>query len=252
MSPAAVTLPPRVPWADFMAGWRWSQGEHLTVIGPTGTGKTTLLRAVSVKRYDAGGAVAVLATKSRDTNLTRWAREDGLTVVQSWPPAAPWFRRTPPDPAPGVPWDHRVMVWPRLVNPDVDLDAMAETHRRALLAMFAAGNWCIVAEELWYLVAELGLGRLLKAHWSQGRSAGLTIAGATQRPVDIPLLAYSSATHLFFFRDNDDVNLARIQGIGGLSSRVIRESVRALPSHDVLHVNTRTGAITRTRVAVKG
>lgn len=244
---------PRVPWADFMRAWTWNAGEHLTVVGPTGTGKTTLLRACLVKRYEARGRVVVLATKPRDRNLSAWAREDGLHVARSWPPAVPWYRQTPADVAwPGVapvPWDHRVMLWPHLRHPD-DVPNMAEQHRRALGELFAEGAACVVAEELWYLCERLGLAELLKEHWSQGRSLGLTLAGATQRPVDIPLLAYSSATHLFFFGDNDEVNLRRIQGLGGLSSQLVRDTVRALPFHDVLYVNTRRRVVIRTRVAV--
>ena len=188
-----------------------------------------------------------------DATLSRWAKEDGLTIAREWPPARPWWKAEPDDVSwPGVapvPWDRRVMLWPHLRHPD-DVPAMADTHRRALGELFAEGNVCVVAEELWYLVERLGLGEYLKELWSQGRSLGLTLAGGTQRPVDIPLLAYSSATHLFFFGDNDEVNLRRVQGLGGLSSSLIRDTVRALPFHDVLYVNTRKRVVIRTRVAV--
>lgn len=252
MTVAPLALP-LIPWATFFRHWTWRAGEHLTVIGPTGTGKTTLLRACLVKRYEARGRVVVLATKPKDAVLSQWAKDDGLTVARQWPPAAPWWRSEPEDVRwPGVapvPWDRRVMLWPHLRHPD-DVPAMAATHRRALGEIFTQGATCVVAEELWYLVDRLGLGELLKEHWSQGRSLGLTLAGGTQRPVDIPLLAYSSATHLFFFGDNDEVNLRRIQGLGGLSSSLIRETVRALPFHDCLYVNTRKRVVLRTRVTV--
>lgn len=244
----AAELPPRVPFDVFMRHWRWEQGEHVTVVGPTGTGKTTLIRALMVKRYDAGGAVAVLATKPRDANLTRWAREDGLTVVREWPPSWPWWKRTPED-VDGVPWDRRVMVWPHLRGAE-DVPHMAAVHRRALGDTFAEGSWCVVAEELHYLSDVLRLDDELVTAWTQGRSNGVSIIGGTQRPVNIPLYAYSSATHLFFFGDNDEVNLARIQGLGGLSGGVVRETVRALPFHDVLYVNTRRRVMLRTRVTV--
>lgn len=237
---------PWVDWADFFAAWRWAAGEHVTVIGPTGTGKSTLQRALLHKRYEAGGAVCVLGTKTVDRTLDRWAREDGLTRVDTWPPRWPghWWDRPR-----GDAWARRVMLWPRIHEP-ADLYASADLFRRAMVGMFTQGHWCLVADELWWLADQLGLADELKAWWSQGRSAGLTVLGATQRPVSIPLLAYNSATHLFLFSDNDEANLARISGLGGLSSARVREMVRGLPFHDVLYVNTRLRVVLRTRVPV--
>lgn len=244
---------PFTPWDQFMARWRWAQGEHVTVIGPTGTGKTTLIRAIMPKRYDAAAAVAVLATKPVDKGLESWARTDHLAIVRDFPP-----RRFPPPPnvvTPNgtvVPWKRRIMIWPRVKGMPLDqIDAhVADVHRRAMTGMFWQGGWCVVGEELWELT-RIGLARELEQLWSQGRSAGLTVVGATQRPVDIPLLAYNSASHLFMFADNDDVNLRRLQGIGGMNGRDIQAMVRALPLHDVLYIGTRTRELIRTRVPVR-
>ena len=242
----SVELPPFVEWEDFYARWRWNQGEHVTVIGPTGTGKTTVMRALLPKRYEAGGSVCVVGTKTRDSTLVEWAKADGLTRVKSWPPKWPgwWWDR----PA-GDEWAGRVMLWPKLNTPE-DIYDMADVVRTAMGSMFTAGNWCVVADELWYWCAEMGLSHELKTWWSQGRSAGLTVVGSTQRPADIPLLAYDSATHLFFFNDSDENNLKRVSGLGGLPSRETREIVRALPFHDVLYINTRLRVMLRTRVPV--
>lgn len=216
------------------------------MIGPTGTGKSTVLRAILPRRYDAGGSVCVVGTKTRDATLDAWARHDHLTRVDTWPPRWPgrWWNRPPTDD-----WSRRVMLWPRL-HTMADVRDMGELVRHAMDSMFVAGGWCLVADELWYWCAEMGLAHELKTWWSQGRSAGLTLVGATQRPVDIPLLAYNSATHLFLFSDNDEANLARISGLGGLPSREIRGMVSALPFHDVLYVNTRRRVVLRTRVSV--
>ena len=243
---ASDELPPLVEWADFYARWRWHLGEHVTVIGPTGTGKTTVMRAIMPKRYEAGGAVCVVGTKSKDRVLEAWQRADGLTRVKSWPPRWPghWWNRPADDE-----WSRRVMLWPKLSEPD-DVYGMREDIRAALREMFTAGNWTLCADELWYWCAELGLEHELKTWWSQGRSSGLTIVGSTQRPVDIPLLAYSSATHLFLFSDNDEANLARVSGLGGLPTGEIRRMMRVLPFHQVLYVNTRKRVVLRTLAPV--
>jgi hypothetical protein len=204
------------------------------------------MRACLNKRYEAGGSVCVLGTKTEDRTLSTWAREDGLTRVESWPPKWPghWWDR-PKDDA----WKQRVMLWPTIDTPD-DLAALAPTFRHALVNMFTERRWCVAVDELWYLCTEFGLAPELKAYWSQGRSAGLTLVGAMQRPVEVPLLAYNSATHLFFFRDPDRVNLDRISGLGGLPPAEIRGIVESLPFHDVLYVNTKLRAVIRTRVPV--
>jgi energy-coupling factor transporter ATP-binding protein EcfA2 len=244
VSRQSAELPPLVPWATFYRHWRYELGEHVTAIGPTGTGKTTLLRALLVKPMNAGTAVAVLATKPRDKNLDRWAREDGLTIVREWPPSWPWWKHTPPN-VDGLPWDLRVMCWPQPVTDKAHVRAV---HRAALEDTFEHGNRIVVAEELLILCDILGLDDELVTDWTQGRSNGVGVWGGSQRPTDIPLYAYSSATHLFFFGDSDEVNLKRIQGLGGLSGDRVRETVRALPHHDVLYVNTRRRVMVRTRV----
>lgn len=240
-------LPPFVPWELFYPRWVWNQGEHLTIVGPTGTGKSTLMRAALNKRYDAGGAVAVLGTKTEDRTLTDWHKGDNLTRIPDWPPRWPgrWWD-APRDDA----WTRRVMLWPTIDTPD-DVTNLGPTFRHALASMFTERGWCVAADELWYLCAEMGLSDVLKAWWSQGRSAGLTLVGATQRPVDIPLLAYSSATHLFLFADPDERNLERLSALGGLPPEQVRAILRVLPFHDVLYVNTRDRVLIRTRVPVK-
>jgi ABC-type cobalamin/Fe3+-siderophores transport system ATPase subunit len=244
---------PLTPWPVFLASLRWRQAEHVTVIGPTGTGKTTLMRALMPIRYRAGAAVAVLATKTKDDNLARWAREDGLTITRKWPPRPPRWWQVPPDhvAADGrvVPWEHRVMVWP--LPPKGSLlaeiaPAQADMLRRAAADMFWAGQWCVVAEELLYLCDDLGMAKDLRALWTQGRSAGVTLVGGVQRPRDIPLYAYSQASHLFMFAHTDDEDLDRLSGIGGMDSKRLAAQVRTLPEHHVLYVSTRERRALRT------
>jgi hypothetical protein len=61
-------------------------------------------------------------------------------------------------------------------------------------------------------------------------------------------MLYDQATHLFFWRDNDEANLKRIGGIGFLDAKLIRGTVAELPEHEALYINTRTGSLIRTQV----
>ena len=59
---------------------------------------------------------------------------------------------------------------------------------------------------------------------------------------------YDQATWLFFFRENDERNLRRIGGIGGLETKAIATTVANLEMHEFLAVNTRTGDMWRSKV----
>lgn len=202
------------------------------MVGPTGLGKTTLGLAI----LDARAFVCALATKPRDNTMDQLVRRHGWKLARTWREVPTTVHRP----------SMRVVLWPPYKTPADQAD-QAVLIDHALREMFATGGWCIFADEVFYLTRYLGLGPVLEAIWTQGRSIGLTLVGSTQRPRHIPLLAYDQATHLFFWRDNDEQNLRRIAGLNGLRADVIRQTVAALPRHDVLYVNTRNGDMCITR-----
>lgn len=224
----SVDAPPRVTWAEFHdeLAASWAQGEHFSMIGPTGAGKTTLaLGVLDIRSY-----VVALATKPRDATMDKLVKSAGWRKIPSW------------DRRPPIVGDKgkRLILWPPFREPE-DIERQAVELDRAMRAMFVEGSWAVFADELFYLTRQLGLSRMLEMYWSQGRSVGLTLIGGTQRPAHVPLMAYDQATHLAFWRDNDETNLRRIGGLGGLDAQGIRRTVAGLPRHDVLYLNTRTG-----------
>jgi hypothetical protein len=218
-------------WDDFLTeAFVWHQGEHVSAIGPTGSGKTTLILAILHRR----AYVCALATKPADKTMVGLIRR-GYRRITQWPP-----------PPRGIARQLRIVLWPPFKHPD-DVANQRYQIDRALRAMFVAGSWTIFADEIYYLCKFLGLTKLLELIWTQGRSLGISLVGGTQRPAFVPLLMYSSATHLFFWRDNDEVNLKRIGGLGGKSAKLIRETVASLPKHTCLYLNTRTGQMVITK-----
>lgn len=226
---------PRVSWSDFMAELDWRQGEHVSLVGPTGQGKTTLGLALLPRR----DYTMILATKPKDSTL------DGLTRRR----ARPRYKTIRDIDARPVDAS-RLLLWPKFSG-SADMAVQAEVMHRALDTVFAEGAWCLFVDELFYLCEMLGLTTMLRLIWQQGRSLGVSLVGATQRPAWVPLELYSQATHVFLWRHNDPRDLDRLGGIaaaGDVNPRTIREMVAHLGKNQFLYVNTRTGDMLRSRV----
>lgn len=227
---------PEVPWASFLADhFIWRQGEHVSLIGPTGGGKTTLaLGILHRRRY-----TVVLASKPRDRTLdalTRRGASPRYRRIRSWPPG---------------PMDESVILWPESRDLAGARRRQQQAFHAAHQAIYQSGAWCIFADDMWFLCNVLKLGADLEMLYANGRSIGVSVVAGIQRPAHVPLMAYDQATHLFFWRDNDESNLRRIGGIGFADSRRVRQTVARLPRHVVLYVNSRTGEMVTTK-AEKG
>lgn len=222
-----------VPWGELRAAFDWRQGEHVTLVGPTGCGKSTLARGIlSMRSY-----VVALGTKPRDRTLDGLRRE-GYRVSRHWPP--PW----PPEFAP------RVLLWPKIDSVN-DLPAQRETIRQAIEAIYRAGGWCVFADEGEYVANPdyLGLGPQMRMLWQQGRALDVSVVLACQRPRHVPLAAYSQATHLFLWRSSDRRDLDRLAELNGADTGTLKRLLPRLPKHEALYVNTRDGELFRTRFA---
>lgn len=226
----------RLPWQEFFDQMSWFQGEHVTMVGPTGCGKTTLGIGLLAKRQ----YVVALGTKPADPTLDQLVKSEGYRRIPSWDKMPTLAGRK----------EMRVVLWPPYKG-RADRRNQAAQIGIALDQMFSAGGWAVWADELWILEKRLGLSDQLQEWWTQSRALKGSLIGGTQRPAHVSLLAYDQATHLFFWRDNDHANLKRIAGLGGLNSNLIRSTVAALPKHDALYVNTRTGDMYVTRAERK-
>lgn len=203
----------------------WRQGEHVTLLGSSGSGKTLAAsRILDLRQY-----VLAIATKPRDENLEALVRRRGYYRAKRWPVDP---RRHP-----------RVVFWP----PSGGLSEIEQQSDAILDVMddvWHSGGWALYFDEVDEITNALGLERETKRMLRQSRSSKVSVVGATQRPRGIPLEFYSQATHLFFWQQNDKADLDRIADIGGQTNRAaVRDTVATLQRFQVCYVNTRTGAM---------
>jgi hypothetical protein len=211
--------------------WDYKPGEHVTVIGSTGSGKTTLAYQVLSYTNTPELPSVVLVMKPRDDTASKAIKRLKHRKVSAWPPIpSPWQPKKPSGYA----------VWPgHTFDPDRDEAAHYDIFRTVILDSYKKGNRILFIDETEGLKS-MGLEKEMRTVWRQGRSMGCGVWAATQRPSDIPLLAYSSASHLFLFRDNDKRARERFSEIGGMDGQVVAEANLALKDHTCLYIHQPT------------
>lgn len=196
--------------------------EHISWIGRTGGGKTSgmiqTMAAMSALYPDIEYVLCVGKPhkgpkyKGRkatgDATVSRLVRQYGGKIIRDWPPP------------PRLPWQARpsfYALWPRSGDdPRVDAPRHAATFERFLLDRYSAGGGVIGADELVYIDSELGLKDLTDHQYRMGRGMEAPVWAGTQMPTFVNRKAFSMASHLILWPDNDRETRRRYAEISSL------------------------------------
>jgi energy-coupling factor transporter ATP-binding protein EcfA2 len=191
------------------------QGQHISLVGPNGTGKTTvaivLCEIVGAKKTRSGAPsrVVVLGIKPRDATLDK-LKAAGWPVIKEWPP--------------GYGEEHCI-VWPKATRASTE----AKTHRQVfgplMDRIYLEGRQTVYIDEAAYFERPmpygLGMGGMMEKIWTTARANKLTMIAGTQRPRNVTRSMWSEPQWVFVFPPDDEDDLKRVAEMSGRKQEVI-------------------------------
>lgn len=152
----------------------WEPGEHIAIIGTTGTGKSYLVsRVVALRRF-----VAIFQTKADDIRYPGFKKVKDESALRKL--------KVTDD-------SGRFLVTPDFVDQQI-------VGARLFMEVWRSGGWTMVIDETYYAHSMLRLEKLVNMLMTQGRSKRISMVMGMQRPVSVTRFALSEATHIMAFR----------------------------------------------------
>lgn len=215
---------------------QWRQGEHVSILGATGQGKSYLERAILPIR---NGAVCFCDIKGDDSTIRRMP---GFRRIGSWPA--------------DVDMGFRLRLAPFEADGVKLMQRQQREFKRCLNDIFTAGKWTVVLDELRIMAdapgktshgVGLGLKSEIERLYLYGRSRKITVIGGTQAPRWIPKACYDQPRHLFMFQILDTQAQLRFAEVGG-RTQLLKKLIPMLEDHEFLYINVPSKVYVRSMV----
>lgn len=239
---------PFMPWPQMYAYLRreFAQGDHVAIIGPTGTGKTHIaLEVAEIRSY-----VIVVACKPKDPLISDamsrgyWLNQDDQLLVEY---------------VDGRPLHPKIIYWPQLGErarrklPQQAVLRAEKAHQKprvgaAIGYVRNEGHWTLVIDEGTWVCRDLNLQRDIDSALFQFRSLNSSVIILGQRPSWMGRYVLSSPTHLFLFNTNDGDDRKALGNVSGVDTRLVADLVGSLDhdAHECLYIDTRRRQMFRT------
>lgn len=219
-------MPPRstdvvgVSW-DVFERWfaaAWRPGEHVALIGPTGTGKSTFaVRIMNARKY-----VIAIDPKGEDSTLTA----SGFRRIRSWPPPES-VRRDIVD-GKGA----RLVVGGGVRTPD-DWVALQKTVGEVLDAVFAEGGWTCFTDELQIAAQMMRHGLAIQRNLVALRDKKASMVTAYQAPSWVPTASTRQATWMAVWPTRDEDVIKSLASKAGRPRAEMQGLLHELPEYHV-------------------
>jgi hypothetical protein len=242
-------------------------GQHVAVIGPTGSGKSYALTWFA---EDFPGHSILIVTKGADDLISRLVKERGWLIVRDpddiitadgrpgkvlkrttsdW-----WAKRDRPL--------QRIVYWPQpptrsLRDRSTYLESAVETllDRAYEYCRRAKTNRLLIEiDETVFAAMELNLNRVFTIIWNEGRALGLSMATAMQRKAWVSKSSESAPTYLIVFDTYSPDDLTELAKLARFKNAAeIRAELDDLPEHWHLLIVTRGRGrqVYRSRVVIR-
>lgn len=212
--------------------WDYKAGQHVTIIGPNGRGKSTLgfqlLGATATKDMNA----YVLISKPRDETIDKWTKQLRFKRIETYPPSPKFFKK---------PRGYMLRPYQSLKDLDADNARLKREFKNCMMDCYGSKKPVIVfGDEIQEMQSTLGLKPQCEAYWKRGRSLKSGLWALAQRSAHNSQDMYNAPEHLFLFSDPDKRNRMRFAEIGGVDPEIVMNVTNSLTQYQALYIK-RTG-----------
>jgi len=205
----------------------YASGQHVTLLGPTQRGKTTLCHQMLAAVISPEHKCVILAGKPpmRDPVMNKVAEGLDLVIVENWPPTA--YEQYKCRKRNGY------VLRPRQSLKDLDMDKsnVSGNFRRAMLDNYASSKPVItVCDEAHLIQNEYGLRKEYEAPLMRGAPHNAQWS-LIQRGRFMSYLAYDAPEWILIAYDPDLSNQKRYAEIGGVDPKFLQALLPTLRTH---------------------